>query len=116
MDHSTEARIDEELRACLARAIRLSGKSRSQICDELSQLVGREIHVDTLNRWTARSKSSWRIPADAVPSLCRVLQDDCLQRLLLSDDQLGQLELGESVAKWLGKHFDGKLSIARKSR
>lgn len=93
--------IDREIRRALRVAIRRSAKSREQIAEELRVVHGLRVSVHILNNWTGDSKRERRVPAEAVPALCAVLGDGSLQKLLLSDDQRGKLELGEAAARWL---------------
>ncbi len=92
----TKAGIDAVLRALLKRAIiNCSSHSREQIADELTARLHRKISPPTLDAWTAETKQAWHLPADAVPVLCEILQDDALQRQLLSPKMREHLEDGE---------------------
>ncbi len=90
--------IDAPLRALLKRAIINSCYSREQIADELTARLHRKISAATVDAWTAETKQAWHLPADAVPVLCEILQDDGLQRQLLSPKLRDNLELGESIS------------------
>jgi hypothetical protein len=95
-----EAGIDSILRALLKRAIiHCSRYSREQIADELTGRLHRKISPATLDAWTAETKKPWHLPADAVPVLCEILQDDGLQRQLLSPRLRDHLALGESISR-----------------
>lgn len=107
MDALKKPDLDAQIRHALRVAIRHSGKSRDQIAEELRSRHGLNISVPILNNWTGDSKRERRVPAVMVPALCAVLGDQSLQRLLLNEEQVGKLELGECVAKWLGKRFTG---------
>lgn len=96
--------LDSRIRTALKAAIRRSGKSREHIADELNRAHGLSVSVHTLNNWTG-GKRERRVPAEVVPALCAVLGDDSLQRLLLDQEQIGKLELGECIAKWLDERF-----------
>jgi hypothetical protein len=87
------------LRATLKRAINFSRYSREQIADELTARLGRNVSPATVDAWIAGTKSAWHLPADAVPVLCEILQDDALQRQLLSPKLRESLELGETVSE-----------------
>jgi hypothetical protein len=52
-----------------------------------------------LDAWTADAKSDWHLPADIVPLVSEILQDDAIQRQLLSPELRQALELGESAAR-----------------
>lgn len=105
MDIHNGLPLDRQMRAALRGAIRRSGKSRQQIAEELSGAQGLNVSVHILNNWTGDSKRERRLPAVVIPAICAVLGDDLLQRLLLTQEQLARLELGESVSKWLNKRF-----------
>jgi len=75
--------------------MQLSRLGREQIADELTKHVGRKISLSTIDAWTADTKQH-HLPADCVPALCEILQDDAIQRQLLSAKLRRALELGES--------------------
>ena len=54
-----------------------------------------------LDNWASGSKRKWRFPADCVPALCEILNDDTMQRQLLSESLKKALELGEwAINSW----------------
>ena len=89
--------LDLTLRASLKLAIHILGLEREQLARELTKRVDRKISLAMIDAWTANSKQDWHIPADCIPALCKILQDETLQRQLLSPTQLRDLEIGESV-------------------
>lgn len=105
MGSRAEQQLDEALCIALSRAIRFSAKSRHQICEELSQRLGREVHFDTLNRWTSPNNLARRIPADAIPALCEILQSESLLQILETPERREALALGRSVGRWLDRKF-----------
>jgi len=94
-----EPTLDAVLRTTLKRAINFSRYSREQIADELTVRLHRKISPATVDAWTAGTKEAWHLPADAVPVLCEILQDDGLQRQLLSPKLRDDLKLGESISR-----------------
>jgi hypothetical protein len=90
------------IRAILVDAIKLSNKSRIQIAEEMSLLVGRKITERMLNGFTAESKKDCRWPAELDRAFCEVTGDVRLiaSRLeqtgmhVISDADLIDLELG----------------------
>ena len=107
LDEAQKPDLNAQIRSALRRAIRMSGKSRLQIVDELNGRHGVAISVHILNNWTGDSKRERRIPAEIIPALCDALNDDSLQRLLMSTEQIAQLQLGKSVAAWLDRKRPG---------
>ncbi len=91
--------VDGELRPLLREAIHRSSLSRAVIAEKLTRSLGRKVTVPMLDTWTAATKGGYHLPADAVPALCEILQDDALQRQLLSRDLREALELGESARR-----------------
>lgn len=91
--------LDLALCDSLRRASQVSTLSREQIAAELTKRVGRKISAYMLDAWTADTKQAWHLPADVVPALCEILQDDAIQRQLLSPELLQYLELGESAER-----------------
>jgi len=88
--------LDSLLRESLRRAIHSSHLSIEQIADELSRRSGRSVTVPLLNAWKA-TRHKGRLPADILPSLCEILGDDSIQRLVLSDKLRQALEFGEDA-------------------
>jgi hypothetical protein len=88
-----------ELKKALGRAIRARGIRREEIAKELTARLGRAISIAMLDTWTSQGKFDWHIPADAVPALAEILQDDSLRRYSLNPAEREALELGESARK-----------------
>ena len=94
------ARSDDQdlaIRKAATEMIRRCGKSRRQIAEEMSALVGPEIEITEhmLNSYTAESKRGARFPAAFVPAFCEVTGDDELQRLMLGPRLKKLLEIAE---------------------
>lgn len=96
-ERNERVKLDAVLRDWLRRAIAASRIKREDICTELKNRLGREISINMLDTWTAATKQDWHIPADAVPALADILQDDTIQRQLLNPKQCHALKLGESA-------------------
>lgn len=86
---------DGDLRALLTQAIRRCSKSRQQIADELSVLLGQRITVYMLNDFTSESKKPARFPACFIAPLCEVIGSDELQRFVLSERLRRLLDFAE---------------------
>lgn len=106
-DMPHEPGFDTVIRGTLRDMLRRSKKSRTEIADELNNRLPdhRKTSEYMLSNWANGSKRGYSLPARVIPALCDVLGDDSLQRLLLSPGQIGKLELGECVSKWLDKRF-----------
>ena len=72
------------------------GMNAQEVADELTRRSGRTIKPCLVNAWIAKLRQSWRLPAELVPAVCEILNDDSIQRLLLSDKLRQALEFGES--------------------
>jgi hypothetical protein len=70
------------IRSAIVREVRLSGKSRAQIADEMTRLVGREITERMLNAYTAESKEDHRWHAELTRAFCKVVGNNRLLFLL----------------------------------
>jgi hypothetical protein len=95
------------VRAVLVRSIRQSNKSREQIADEMSYLVGRKITERMLNAFTAESKEDNRWHAELDRAFCHVTGSDelLLCRLdraglvVITKDDVEILELGRQYLR-----------------
>lgn len=88
---------DHAIRSLVARVIHESSKSRAQIVEEMSALLGQRISIFMLNDFSAGSKKQVRFPLAYVEAFCRVVGDDRLRRLALDDRMNRLLDLGERV-------------------
>ncbi len=87
--------MDQAIRELAAQVMSRSGKSRAQIADEMTQLLGLTINVNMLYGYTAPNRHSARFPAAFVPAFCKATDDDSLLRFLLGGRLCTLLELGE---------------------
>lgn len=93
------------IRATLTEVIRTCGKSRAQIANEMSYLVGREVTERMLNGFTAESREDYRWPAELDRAFCAVTGDTRLLTCrverhglhVIDDNDLLLLELGRAV-------------------
>ena len=77
---------DLKVRKTIRQAIRASGKSRSQIADELAARLGRPVSDRMLDDFAAPSKEGSRFQAAWVAAFCEVTNDRRLQRLLVDPE------------------------------
>lgn len=93
------------IRGVLVEAIRNSGKSRPQIADEMTRLVGREITERALNAYTAESKEDHRWPAELTRAFCCATGDDRLLRVLAEASGLRVITEEENHLLELGRNY-----------
>ncbi len=67
--------IHASIREWLGRALARCRLSREEVAAKISILMDREGSLSVLNAWTAESKNDYRIPAEALPAVCHVLED-----------------------------------------
>jgi hypothetical protein len=92
------------IRGLLVEAIRNSDKSRAQIADEMTRLVGRDVTERMLNAYTAESKEEHRWPAELTRSFCSATGDDRLLRVLAEAAGLRVINASESRLLELGRN------------
>lgn len=63
--------ISARLNAAIKQAIRQAPKSRENMADEMTVLLGIEVTVGMINNWTADSHPH-RMPAEYIPAFCIV--------------------------------------------
>lgn len=88
---------DHLIRLALRELLRICGKSRAQVAEELSQRLGRNVTENVLTNWASDSKLGYRVPADVVAAFA----SDGLLRALMSPEQIAAFELG----MWDMKHL-----------
>jgi hypothetical protein len=92
------------VRHVLAESMRRCGKSRQQIAEEMSHLVGRTVTERMLNAFTAESREDHRWPAEFDRAFCAAVGDPWLLRCraelagfrVIDPDEATILELGRS--------------------
>lgn len=60
--------IASELCAALAQAIKEAPDSRAIIAARMSDLTGKTISEDMLNKWTSKASDGWRFPFEYAPA------------------------------------------------
>lgn len=93
------------VRGVLVEAIRNSGKSRAQIADEMSRLVGRAITQRMLDAYTAESREDHRWPGELTRAFCSATGDDRLLRVLAESAGLRVITDAESHLLELGRNY-----------
>lgn len=54
--------FNKEVSHLIATVLKQTTKSRYEVCARMSELIGHEISISTLNAWTAESRDGWRFP------------------------------------------------------
>lgn len=73
------------------------GMNEEELAAELTRRLGRAVNPALVSAWKAETKHRWHLPANLVPVICKILEDDTIQRLLLSHKLRNALDLGESA-------------------
>ena len=95
--NSSPDELDTKLRRALKVALAKLGKNEQWLADEIKARTGRNISKCLITAWKAEKRHRWRIAAELVPIVCEIVQDDSIQRLLLSYKLRRALALGEST-------------------
>jgi hypothetical protein len=98
---------DQLVRSLISAAIKLSGKKRELIADEMTSLVGRSISAAGLNSFSADSKEGHRWPLSWTRAFCTATGDwrlfgSLLERggiRLITAEEVQLLELGRNYLK-----------------
>jgi hypothetical protein len=88
----------------MAESIRISGKSRVQIAEDMTYLVGRKITERMLNGYTAESQEDYLFPAELTRAFCIATGDTRILRCIaemqglrvISEDEAELIELGRA--------------------
>ena len=94
--------LESRLRKALKCAMLSRGVNEEELAAKLTTLLDRTdnpIIPGLVNAWKAETKHRWHLPANLVPLICEILEDDSIQRLLLSEKLKQSLELGESTPR-----------------
>jgi hypothetical protein len=98
---------DTALRLLIATVLKSHRKSRAQIADEMTALLGVRVTDQMLNCYTAESKEKHRFPAAFLPALCKATADtrliaalaDKIGMRLITAEEVQLLELGRNYLK-----------------
>ncbi len=105
--------LADALRRWLKANKQKRGVSSDQLAKALAPRLGRAVSAHMVETWIGETKRDWHIPADAMPALAEILQDNGGLRQLLNEEQRRHLELGESAAR-LFALLESALADARK--
>ena len=95
--------LDKEYRKKVSAAMRQSVKTRQEIAEELSRIVGQKITLQKLNEWAAPSGGR-NLPGRLIRPFSQVVGNDLVQRFVMSRRLLDMVRLGE-----MAKESDGLL-------
>ena len=112
-DYAAETKpLGLRIKESIAEAIKGSGLKRYAIAGQMSEMLGTEITESMLNAYTAESKEGYRMPAEYLPTFCRIVKDytplevltaaaGC--RMIKSEDvyflEIGRLQAVEKAAR-----------------
>ena len=112
-DYAAETKpLALRMKESIAEAIKGSGMKRYAIAGQMSEMLGAEITESMLNASTAESKEGYRMPAEYLPTFCRIVKDytplevltaaaGC--RMIKSEDvyylEIGRLQAVEKAAR-----------------
>lgn len=84
-DFQTETKpLGLRIKETVSEAIKGSGLKRYAIAGQMSELLGTEITESILNAYTAESKEGYRMPAEYIPTFCRIVKDYTVMEVLVS--------------------------------
>jgi hypothetical protein len=92
---------DAGLRRLITAIIRECPKKREQIVSEMSLRLGQHITLNTLNALTSESNRGARFPAAWLQCFSEIVNDDRLERLVISRCNRETLEFGEAAKRIL---------------
>lgn len=72
------------LKDAIAEAIKNSGLKRYIVAGKMSECLGLEITESMLNAYTAESKEGYRMPAEYIPTFCKVTKDYTVLDILVA--------------------------------
>ena len=93
------------VRSILVDSIRACGKSRIEIADEMSRLLGRKVTERMLNAFTAESKEEHRWPAEFDRAFCAATGDNRLLTCRVEAAGLRVINAEEEKLLDLGREY-----------
>ncbi len=95
------------VRSALVEAIRVCGKSRELLADEMTSLTGTQVTARRINAFTAESREDYRFPMELARAFCVATHDFTLLRRiaemagfrLIDATEADLLELGREMLR-----------------
>lgn len=96
---------DGLIRELLTALIRRSSKSRQQIAEEMSRLIGSSVTVRMLNSYTSDAAEQHRWPIQFTRAFCHAIQDWALLRCIVERAGFHMITEAEARLLELGRQY-----------
>ena len=96
---------DNLIRAILTDVIRRSKKSREEIAEQMTWLIGDRVTTRALNSYTSGAAEQHRWPAQYLRAFCQVVNDWSLMRALIERSGFQMISADEAALLELGREF-----------
>lgn len=93
--------VVDALRTTIVGAIKSTNLSRFDVAGMLTEMMGRNISKPILDKWLAGSSVEYRIPAEAIAPLCKIL--DTYEPLMVLASAIGCVVLEPGQAREMKK-------------
>ncbi len=93
------------IRAIITEAIRKSPKSREEIGEEISRLVGERVSIRMLNSYTSEAAEQHRWPSQYTRAFCYVVEDWTLLRCIVERAGFHLITQAEGELLELGREY-----------
>lgn len=102
------------IKDAISDAIKNSGLKRYDIAGQMGEMLGTEISESMLNAYTAESKEGYRMPAEYIPTFCKITKDYTVLEILVSASGGRMVKSDEIYLLELGKLAQVEKSIQKK--
>ena len=96
---------DQTIRSLISSAIRQCAKSREQIVEEMTALLGEKITLRMLNSYTSEAAEQHRWPLQYTRAFCHVIRDWSLLRCIAERAGFSLITPSESELLALGREY-----------
>ena len=108
--------LGTRMKEAIADAIKNSGLKRYDIAGQMSEFLNTEITESMLNSYTAESKEGYRMPAEWLPTFCKIVRDYTVMEILVASADGRMVKSEEIYLLEMGRLEQAERSIRRKQR
>ena len=106
--------VGTRMNEAIADAIKNSGLKRYDIAGQMSEFLNVEITESMLNSYTAESKEGYRMPAEWLPTFCKIVRDYTVMEILVASADGRMVKSEEIYLLEMGRLQQAEKTIRQK--
>ena len=106
--------LGTRMKEAIADAIKNSSLKRYDIAGQMSEFLSTEITESMLNSYTAESKEGYRMPAEWLPTFCKIVRDYTVMEILVASADGRMVKSEEIYLLEMGRLQQAEKTIRQK--